>query len=59
MDIDDQPVRIGQQKRGVLGNLMDVEHDPADLPTDILDIWAQIPEAERERALTVLKAFPL
>ncbi len=34
-----------------------LEHDPDDLPTDILDIWSQIPEAERERALTVLKAF--
>lgn len=33
------------------------EHDPNNLPTDILDIWASVPEAERPRALDVLKAF--
>lgn len=34
-----------------------LEHDPNDLPTDMLDIWSEIPEAERARALEVLKAF--
>lgn len=33
------------------------EHDPNGLPTDILDIWASVPENERPRALDVLKAF--
>ena len=32
-------------------------HDPADLDTDILDIWAAIPEDRREQARDVLKAF--
>ncbi len=38
-----------------LGHLL--EHDPAALDTDILDIWADIPEDRREQARDVLKAF--
>jgi transcriptional regulator with XRE-family HTH domain len=34
-----------------------LEHDPNDLPTDILDIWADIPEDRRDQARDVLKAF--
>ncbi|HEY5107261.1 MAG TPA: helix-turn-helix transcriptional regulator [Caulobacteraceae bacterium] len=34
-----------------------LEHDPAELDTDILDIWADIPEDRREQARDVLKAF--
>lgn len=34
-----------------------LDHDPNDLPTDVLDTWAAIPEAERPRALEVLRAF--
>ena len=34
-----------------------LEHDPHDLPTAVLDVWAQIPEVDRPRALEVLKAF--
>lgn len=34
-----------------------LEHDPNDLPTDMLDVWSEIPEVDRPRALEVLKAF--
>lgn len=37
------------------GHLLD--HDPNDLPTDILDLWATIPEENREQALKVLETF--
>jgi transcriptional regulator with XRE-family HTH domain len=37
------------------GHLLD--HHPDNLPTDILDIWADIPEDSREQALDVLKTF--
>lgn len=37
------------------GYLMD--HDPNDLPTAILDVWAAIPEADRPQALRVLESF--
>lgn len=37
------------------GYLMD--HDPNDLPTAILDVWAAIPEADRPQALKVLESF--
>lgn len=36
------------------GYLMD--HDPNELPTNVLDVWAAIPEDERPRALDMLKA---
>lgn len=36
-----------------------LDHDPNDLPTAILDIWADIPADDRPRALEMLKiAFP-
>lgn len=34
-----------------------LDHDPNDLPTEILDTWASIPEADRPRALEMLKVF--
>ena len=37
------------------GHLLDV--DPHDISTDILEIWAEIPEDRREQARDVLKAF--
>ena len=37
------------------GHLLEV--DPHDVSTDILDIWAQIPEAQREQAKDVLRTF--
>jgi transcriptional regulator with XRE-family HTH domain len=37
------------------GHLLEI--DPKDVSTDILDIWAEIPEDRREQARDVLKAF--
>ncbi len=37
------------------GHLLEI--DPNDVSTDILDIWAEIPEDRREQARDVLKAF--
>lgn len=37
------------------GYLMD--HDPNDLPTAILDVWAEIPVESRGQALKVLESF--
>lgn len=37
------------------GYIMD--HDPNDLPTAILDVWADIAEADRPRALEMLRIF--
>lgn len=34
-----------------------LDHDPDDLPTDILDTWASIPEAQQPQALAILKTF--
>lgn len=34
-----------------------LDHDPEDLPTSILDIWADIPEENREMAERVLRSF--
>jgi transcriptional regulator with XRE-family HTH domain len=34
-----------------------LDHDPEDLPTSILDIWADIPEENREMAVRVLQSF--
>ncbi len=33
------------------------DHDPADLPTDVLEVWAAIPEAQKEQAMAVLQTF--
>jgi transcriptional regulator with XRE-family HTH domain len=37
------------------GHLLD--HDPNDLPTDIIDIWASIPERDKGTAKRVLESF--
>lgn len=37
------------------GHLLD--HDPNDLPTDIIDIWSSIDERDRETAKRVLESF--
>ncbi|WP_341020942.1 helix-turn-helix transcriptional regulator [Brevundimonas diminuta] len=34
-----------------------LDHDPNDLPTAILDVWADIPDEQREQALKVLQSF--
>ncbi|WP_292085349.1 MULTISPECIES: helix-turn-helix domain-containing protein [unclassified Brevundimonas] len=34
-----------------------LDHDPNDLPTAILDVWADIPVEQREQALKVLQSF--
>ncbi|WP_260398572.1 helix-turn-helix domain-containing protein [Brevundimonas bullata] len=34
-----------------------MQHDPENLPTDILDIWADIPTESRAQALKVLESF--
>jgi transcriptional regulator with XRE-family HTH domain len=34
-----------------------LEHDPEDMPTDILDLWSAIPEEDRPQALRVLATF--
>lgn len=47
--------RLAPALRTTPGFLLD--HDPNDLPTDILDIWGQVPDTERPKALKVLEAF--
>lgn len=37
------------------GHLLD--HDPNDLPTDIIDIWSHIPDADKDTARRVLESF--
>lgn len=34
-----------------------IDHDPADLDTDIIDIWAHIPDADKATARRVLESF--
>lgn len=34
-----------------------LEHDPNDLPTDIIDIWSHIPEVDRATARRILETF--
>lgn len=34
-----------------------LEHDPENLPTDILDVFNSIPDENRDQALAVLKTF--
>lgn len=34
-----------------------LDHAPADLDTDIIDIWAHIPDADKDQARRVLEAF--
>lgn len=36
-----------------------LDHDPNDLPTAILDVWADIPKGDHSRAIDMLRAaFP-
>ena len=37
------------------GHLLD--HDPESLPTDLLEIWASIPEERKAQAMEVLSTF--
>ena len=37
------------------GHILD--HDPADLDNDIIDIWAHIAERDRDQAIRVLRSF--
>jgi transcriptional regulator with XRE-family HTH domain len=34
-----------------------LDHNPNDLPVDLLDIWADIPEERRAQAISVLRTF--
>jgi len=34
-----------------------LDHDPNELPTDIVDIWGKIDERDREQAARVLRSF--
>lgn len=34
-----------------------LETDPADVDADVLEIWADIPEDQRPRAMAILQAF--
>lgn len=34
-----------------------LEHHPDNLPADVLDLWANVPEAKREDAMAMLRAL--
>jgi transcriptional regulator with XRE-family HTH domain len=34
-----------------------LEHHPDDVPTDLLEIWAEVPKAKREDALNILRSL--
>lgn len=34
-----------------------LDHDPNDLPTNVLETWAAIPDEQRDQALKVLQSF--
>lgn len=34
-----------------------IDHNPEDLPTEVLEIWADVPEENRTQALQILKTF--
>lgn len=34
-----------------------LDHDPNDLPTDIIDIWTSIPDRDKPTALRILEGF--
>jgi transcriptional regulator with XRE-family HTH domain len=36
-----------------------IDHDPEDVPTDIMEIWGNIPEHQQQQALAILKTFSL
>lgn len=48
-------LKIAPALRTTPGFILD--HDPDDLPTDILDVWADIPEQQQAQALEILKTF--
>ena len=47
--------RLAPALKTTPGHLL--EHDPNDMPTDILDIWAAIDERDRKTAIRVLESF--
>lgn len=47
--------RLAPVLRTTPGHLLD--HDPNDLPTDIIDIWSAIDERDKETAKRVLESF--
>lgn len=47
--------KIGGALKTPAGFLLD--HHPDDLPTDVVEIWNEIPEAQRDQAMRVLQAF--
>jgi transcriptional regulator with XRE-family HTH domain len=47
--------RLAPVLKTTAGHLLD--HNPEDLPTDVLEIWADIPEERRQQALQVLSTF--
>ena len=36
-----------------------LEHDPEELPTDIIEIWATIPEGDRQKARAILETLTI
>ena len=36
---------------------MIIDHDPNDLPSDVLEVWADIPETQQKQAIEILKTF--
>jgi transcriptional regulator with XRE-family HTH domain len=36
-----------------------LDHHPDDIPADVMQIWSEIPEGNREQALRVLQTFKL
>ena len=34
-----------------------IDHNPEDLPTEVLEVWADIPEQQQEQAIAILKTF--
>lgn len=47
--------KLGLAMQVPAGFLLD--HHPDDLPTDVLNLWAEIPEDSRSQALKVLSTF--
>jgi transcriptional regulator with XRE-family HTH domain len=47
--------RLAPALKTTPGHLM--EHNPEDLPTDVLDVWIDVPEEDRPRVLKAIEAF--
>ena len=47
--------RLAPALKTTPGHLL--EHDPGDIPTDVLDIWASIDIRDRATAIRVLESF--